>query len=182
MTNNTERTFLPQINIKGARIIYRNFQGGPSIDRKSGRDYNRDGSRYFSILLDPEMAKDFEARGMNVKWPHTKEGQLDTERDPWVQIKVSVGREVRPFVRLYLVDGDHVERLNNASDSQMKLLDDMWMDRELGSNLVLNQNEWTDDNGLKRISLYLAIGYFRKAQNSGSFEDPFAEEFGTQGL
>lgn len=173
-----EKQYLPQINISGAHIIYRNFAGAPSIDPKTKRNYNVNGARYFSITLDPEMAKDFEARGINVKYPKTADGEIDKERSPYVQVKVSGTQEVNAWTELYIVDeNDKAVRIDNTQQSQFEMLDRMWYDNERGSDLVLRQYEWTSPTGGSGISLYLAIGYFRKTKDQMQIENPFAAKF-----
>lgn len=71
------------ITIEDARLIFRNFAGEES-------KFNAKGKRNFCVVLDPELAKDLEDDGWNVKWPPARED--GEERDPYIQVKVSFGQ------------------------------------------------------------------------------------------
>lgn len=66
--------------IEDARLVFRNFSG------KEGQ-YNREGDRNFSVILDQDVAKQMLADGWNVKYLDSREeGEPDT---PYIQVSVN---------------------------------------------------------------------------------------------
>lgn len=69
------------INIEGARLIFKNFQGKKS-------DYNDEGNRNFGVLLDDDLAEQLMADGWPVKHLRPKEDDPDHYEQPWLPVKV----------------------------------------------------------------------------------------------
>lgn len=67
------------ITIEGARLIHRNFSGAPG-------QFNPQGNRNFSVVLDPELANDLIADGWNVKMRPSR----DEQEDPFYYLPVTV--------------------------------------------------------------------------------------------
>src|ERR1051325_4741580 len=71
--------------VEDARLIFRNFSGAEG-------QYNREGDRNFSVVLDPASAEIMLKEGWNVKFlDGREEGDPDT---PYIQI--AVGFKIRP--------------------------------------------------------------------------------------
>lgn len=80
-----------KLMMEGAKIIFRNFAGEPSM-------YNEKGNRNFCLVLDPETADKMAKDGWNVKFPPPRE---DGEtRDPYMQVSLKFwskdGRRLKP--------------------------------------------------------------------------------------
>lgn len=80
----SERKVTSNINIEGATLVCKNFQG------KGGR-YNAEGNRNFGVLLDDELAEQLTEDGWNVK--HFRPREDDPEQHPqaWLSVKVKFG-------------------------------------------------------------------------------------------
>ena len=106
---------LNDLNIAGARLIFRNFAGKED-------DFNRAGQRNFAVVLDdPEVITQLMNDGWNVKtWvPKNNDGNLSDGATPMYYLPVSV--EYKNFPPLvYLVTGNKkkllTEDLVNAVD------------------------------------------------------------------
>lgn len=99
------------IQIDGATIIFRNFQG-------RGDKFNREGDRNFAVrIYDEELADILAAKGWNVKVkPPKEEGD-----DPFMYLPVKVKFNNRG-PSIYLKTGDNINRLNEGS---IGILDDI---------------------------------------------------------
>ncbi len=81
MATDETKTFM----VEDARLVFRNFSG------KEGQ-YNREGDRNFSVILDPEVADVMLKDGWNVKYLNARE----EGEDPTPYIQVSVNFNNRP--------------------------------------------------------------------------------------
>ena len=72
------------ITIEDARLIYKNFQGKPSM-------YNAEGNRNFGVLLTDELAERLIADGWRVKYLNPKEDDPEQYRQPWLPVKIKFG-------------------------------------------------------------------------------------------
>lgn len=71
------------VMIENARIVFRNFKGAEG-------QYNREGDRNFSILLDPEVAENLDRAGWNVKYLKVREdAEEGTEPQPYITVSVN---------------------------------------------------------------------------------------------
>lgn len=79
-----ERKVTSNITIENAKLIFRNFSGKVS-------EYNRNGQKNFSVLLDDELAEQLEADGWSVKYRRPREDDPDQYRQPFLPVKVQFG-------------------------------------------------------------------------------------------
>lgn len=118
---------------EGARIIFRNFSG------KEGQ-YNREGDRNFSILLNTDVAQMMLADGWNVK--ALKKRDPDDEQQ-W-HLPVSVGFKIRP-PRMALITTKGRTPLN---EEECEVLD--WVDIKT-VDVIIRPYYWNvrDASGIK---------------------------------
>lgn len=131
--------------MEGVRIVFRNFSG------KEGQ-YNREGDRNFSVLLDDKVARAMAEDNWNVKWltPRNEEEQ----EAPQAYLPVSVNFKGRP-PRIVLITS---RGRTNLDESSIEMLD--WADI-LNVDLIVRPYEWTvnDRSGIKAYlqSIYVTI-------------------------
>lgn len=168
------------IELRNIGVTYKHFSGD-EIRTQDGRIFNRNHDRYFSAVIEEGTAHELEQMGCNVKWPLNQDGTIDISRKPTVQIKISSGPDIFSTVRMFLVDGDAVTRVNNNDENMLRKMDDLVFSgiHGQGCTIAVVPREW-EFGGNHGTTLYLRVGYFRLAEDN--FEDPFAEEFGTAGM
>lgn len=76
-----QKKITSNINITGARLIFKNFQGKKT-------DFNDEGNRNFGVLLDDKLAEKLEADGWRVKHLRPREDDPDQYAQPWLSVKV----------------------------------------------------------------------------------------------
>jgi len=145
------------INIEGASVGFRNFEGREGM-------YNKEGDRSFVVFLDNEMADDLSRQGWNVKYPKDNDNinPEEDDRNPFIQ--VTVGFEYYP-ANVFLISNEKVNRL---SEEEVSMLD--WAEIE-HVDLVIRPYTWSV-NGSSGIKAYLKSGYFTIVT------DAFAEKYG----
>jgi hypothetical protein len=129
--------------IEDARLVFRNFSG------KEGQ-YNREGDRNFSVILDHKVADQMIKDGWNVKYLDSREeGEPDT---PYIQ--VSVNFKNRP-PRVVMITSTARTNLNEESVS---VLD--WAEIRV-ADLIARGYDWVvgDKSGTKAYlqSLFVTI-------------------------
>lgn len=77
----SEKRVTSNIELEGARLIFKNFQG-------KGTQYNAEGNRNFGVLLDDDLAEQLERDGWKVRYLNPKEDDPDQYRQPWLSVKV----------------------------------------------------------------------------------------------
>lgn len=77
----SEKRITSNIELEGARLIFKNFQG-------KGTQYNAEGNRNFGVLLDDDLAEQLERDGWKVRYLNPKEDDPDQYRQPWLSVKV----------------------------------------------------------------------------------------------
>lgn len=131
--------------MEGVRIIFRNFAG------KEGQ-YNREGDRNFSVLLDDKVATAMAEDNWNVKWLRPR--NEDEEETPQAYLPVSVNFKGRP-PRIVLITS---RGRTNLDEDSIEMLD--WADI-LNVDLIVRPYEWTVNNksGVKAYlqSIYVTI-------------------------
>jgi hypothetical protein len=128
--------------MEGVRIIFRNFAG------KEGQ-YNREGDRNFSVLLDDKSAEAMAADNWNVKW--LKARPEDEDETPQAYLPVSCSFKGRP-PRIVLITS---RGRTNLDEDTVEMLD--WVDI-LNVDLIVRPYEWTV-NGKTGIKAYLQSIY-----------------------
>lgn len=128
--------------MEGVRIIFRNFAG------KEGQ-YNREGDRNFSVLLDNEIAGAMTEDGWNVKW--LKARPEDEDDEPQAYLPISVNFKGRP-PRIVLISS---RGRTNLDEGAVETLD--WVDI-VNVDLIVRPYEWTV-NGKSGIKAYLQSIY-----------------------
>lgn len=104
------------VEIKGCRIVYKNFSG--RADK-----FNDEGRRNFAVVLSPEQAQDLSDQGYNVK----ERPPRDPEDDPFFYLKVNVKFDTkgRP-PRVVMVTQRNQTRLD---EDLVDMLDDVYIEK-----------------------------------------------------
>ena len=131
--------------MEGVRIIFRNFAG------KEGQ-YNREGDRNFSVLLDDKTAAAMGEDGWNVKW--LKPRSEEEGEAPQAYLPISVNFKGRP-PRIVLITS---RGRTNLDEDTIESLD--WADI-INVDLIVRPYEWVvnDKSGIKAYlqALYVTI-------------------------
>jgi hypothetical protein len=157
------------LNIRNAEIIFRNFAGRAT-------QYNAEGDRNFSVILDEELAKDMEAGGWNVK---ALRNQDDDGADQLYQLPVAVSFKTRP-PRIYMVtgDGDRFPMRKTMLPQDMLYMMDQ-LDLSM-CNIAVTGYNWTmGGKSGKKAYLEAFFGHVRQTeleQEYASVEDMMAED------
>lgn len=122
--------------MEDVRIIFRNFKG------KEGQ-YNREGDRNFSVLLDDKVAKAMDADGWNVKWLKARE---EGDKDQ-AYLQVAVNFKGRPPHIVMITSRGR----NNLNEGEVEVLD--WVDIQT-VDLIVRPYEWVV-NGKTGTKAYL---------------------------
>lgn len=150
---------LKTVNIEGAKIGFRNFEG------REGK-YNKEGERSFAVFLDFETADAMARDGWNIKYPKVSdEINTDPEEDtrlPYVIVSVTF-KSFPP--NIFLISNDRPTKLG---EEEVGMLD--WAEIE-NVDLVLRPYEWSVNRN-SGIKAYLKAGYFTIVT------DKFAEKYG----
>jgi hypothetical protein len=122
--------------VEDARLVFRNFSG------KEGQ-YNREGDRNFSVILDPQTAEIMLKDGWNVKYLASREeGEEDT---PYIQVAVSYKNRPPRVVMITSTSR------TNLTEESVAVLD--WADIQT-ADLIARAYEW-EVNGKSGIKAYL---------------------------
>lgn len=156
--------------IKGARIIYKNFEG-------VGTDYNSPGDRNFCVIIDKKLADTLAAEGWNVKVskPHPE----DPDYEPYFFIKVKLsyrdkktGQLKRYPPELYMINstGKHL-----LDENTVKVLDKK---RIVNADLLIYpwsyENRQTHDTRIQGYvkELYATIEESELEREYSSYDGP----------
>lgn len=133
------------VMMEGVRIIFRNFAG------KEGQ-YNREGDRNFSVLLDPETADAMARDGWNVKFLKVREEDEIQEPQAYLPVSVNFSGPRPPKVVMVTSRGRTF-----LSEDEVELLD--WADI-INVDLTVNPYHWTiKSSGASGIKAYLQTLY-----------------------
>lgn len=106
----SEKIVTNNINIEGAKLIFRNFKG-------EGTQYNAKGNRNFGVLLDDDLADQLAEDGWNIKHLRPREDDPEQHSQAWLSVKVKFGK-IPPIVNLITsrgkkrLDEDTVDQLD----------------------------------------------------------------------
>ena len=122
--------------VEDARLVFRNFSG------KEGQ-YNREGDRNFSVILDDDTAQVMLKDGWNVKYLASREeGEEDT---PYIQVAVNFNNRPPRVVMITSTARTHL------SEDSISVLD--WADIRT-CDLIARAYDWTV-NGKSGTKAYL---------------------------
>ena len=124
------------VTIQNAKLIFRNFAGAEN-------DYNREGKRTFSVILEEQQANELESQGWNVR---RKEG--DDSREALITLPIKVVYTDRSKPTIILITGEKKEIL---SEDRISLIDTSEI---IHCDLVIRPYHY-NVNGQKGISAYL---------------------------
>lgn len=131
------------MTFEDARIIFRNFSGAES-------EFNEEGSRNFSLMLEPDIAEAMRKDGWNVKQLRPRE----EEDEPGYHLPIAVGFKIRP-PRVVMITS---RGRTNLAEDMVGLLD--WADIEK-VDLIIRARHWAKagNSGVKAYlqSIYVAI-------------------------
>lgn len=134
------------INIANAKILFRNFSG------KKGQ-YNPQGNRNFSVLIDDELADVLTEQGWNVRWLQPK----DQDEDPQAHLSVNVRFEpIPPQIFIISSRGKTVINEDNVS-----ILD--WAEIDF-VDLIIRPYNW-EVNGKTGVKAYVKAMYITIIEN-----------------
>lgn len=150
-----------EINIEGARIIFRNFAG-----RKS--QYNREGDRNFNVIIeDPALAQKLNEDGWNIKVREPREeGDL-----PEYRLPVSVGFDYRP-PKIIMVTKRANTPLNEETVALLDQADIKTVDLTIRPyNWKMKNKDGTESTGVKAYlkTMYVVI-------EEDAYADKYARE------
>lgn len=145
-------------NLRNRDIIYRNFAGRMT-------QYNKNGNRKFSIIIDPEIATRLEKDGWNVK--HRPSRNNEDEEFCTLEVRVRFDLSfARPRIKQFTRAGSiniNEENIGNFDNAEFETAD-----------IVLRQYLWTNPAGESGVSAQLAEMYVRL--NEGVLEGKWADE------
>lgn len=122
--------------VEDARLVFRNFAG------KEGQ-YNREGDRNFSVILEPDIAEVMLKDGWNVKYLASREdGEPDT---PYIQVAVNFKNKPPRVVMITSTNR------TNLTEESVEVLD--WANIQT-CDLIARAYEWTV-NGKTGTKAYL---------------------------
>ena len=132
---------LPRFTVENARIIFRNFSGAATRFKPAG-------SRSFALVLDdPDLAKQLEKDGWNVKFLKPR----DEEDEPQPYLNVTVAYEnVPPKIVLVTAHGKNV-----LSEETVGMLDYAEISNV---DVIISPYEW-EVGGKTGVSAYLKTMY-----------------------
>lgn len=143
---------IPNINIKGARIFFKNFAG-------EEQKFNPAGKRNFCVEIPEDMVEELQDDGWNIKFTKPR----DPDEEPRAYLKVNVSfRNVPPTVNLVANGG--VTRLDEDTVGVIDHADIVNVD------LTISPYQW-DVNGSSGVSAYLKRIYVTIE------DDPFAQDY-----
>lgn len=127
------------VMIEDAKILFRNFSGAEG-------QYNAEGDRNFSVLLDPQVAEAMANDGWPVKYTKIREeGDI---AEPFIQVSVKYqgrgGKAVRP-PRITMITS---RGRTNLGEGEVELLDSAEI---ISADMIIRPFEWSvgDKSGIK---------------------------------
>lgn len=146
------------IVIENVRVIYRNFSGTPT-------QYNKNGRREFSVVIDEPLAITLLDEGWNVK-PLKKRDETEPQM---YHLPIDLGAGKYP-PKIVLLSGKRKVILEEPAFAELDVSDIEFAD------VLIHPRVWEDSNGGRKIKAYLRSGYFKIRDN------PLDEKFANYGL
>lgn len=128
------------LNLEGARLIFRNFSGKP------GR-FNTEGNRVFNVLIETELANELISDGWNIRWLEPKDRY--EERQAILEVKVKFDKYPPKIVLIKSVGKSFL------TEDDVHILD--WAEFE-NVDLIVRPYNW-EVNGKTGVSAYLKTMY-----------------------
>lgn len=135
---------IPNLEVEGARLIFRNFAGKPDKFNAKG------GIRKFGVIIDPANAESLIEEGWNIKVLPPKDA--DGEPLYYLSVKVQYGEYRQP--NIYLITNDKRQLLEEDTVASLDYAELENVD------LVIQPHYW-EVNGKSGINAYLKTGYFK---------------------
>lgn len=148
------------LSIGNAKIIFRNFRG-------EGNDYNMEGNRNFSVVIDdPKVADNLKKEGWNIKPLRSR----DPEDDPAFHLPVAVRFDKFPPVIWSIKSGRKVQ-MNEKNVQELDYADIKNID------LIIRPSNW-ERNGKSGVKAYLRTMYVEIEQDefAAKYEDPIDDD------
>jgi hypothetical protein len=153
---------LQPITLEGVTLVFRNFAG------KEGQ-FNAEGNREFSVLLDTELAEAMLRDGWNIRWLKPREDDEEQLAQAYIGVSIKYrgrnGKEVRP-PRVVLITS---RGRTNIGEDEIETLD--WVDI-VNVDLIIRPYEWAV-NGKGGVKAYLQSLYI--TINEDPLEAKYAE-------
>ena len=150
----TERKNNVTLALEGVQLLFRNFAGRE-------REYNSEGDRNFSVLLDPETAKNMIDAGWRVK--QLKSREEDEPGDYHIKVNVNYKKGRPPRVVL----------VTSGSRTDMGAEEVEMLDFAEIKNADLVLNGWWSDMAGGGYSAFLKTAYITIAEDE--FSDKYAD-------
>lgn len=128
------------VTIENAEILFRNFSGKET-------QYTPAGTRTFNVKLDPELAKQMEEDGWNVKWREPR-GEHAEEFEPFAHIQVVARYDKGRPPRVVMITSRNRTPLD---EDTIDCLDDVEIKQ---CDLIIRPYTW-EVRGEKGIKAYL---------------------------
>lgn len=97
------------INIEGAKLIFKNFQGKKT-------DFNDEGNRNFGVLLDEELAEKLKEDGWRVRYLRPRADDPEQYEQPWLSVRV----KFNPYPPIaFLINSKGKKRLDEDTIDQL---------------------------------------------------------------
>lgn len=145
------------IMIENARLIFKNFSGEES-------KFNRGGNKNFCVVLDPDMARDLEDEGWNVKYLRPREE--GEEPTPYLQVTVAYGN-IPP--KVIMIAGRNKTPLDSFAIGSLDYAEIKNVD------LIIRPYHW-EVNGKQGIKAYLKTMYVEIEQDAFASKYDFDED------
>ena len=123
-------------DVEGKYMLFKNFSGEKS-------DFNLDGKRSFSIILDEDYARELEEQGWNIKWPKVQ----DEENPRKPRLEVFIRFDVIP-PKIWMINSGSKIKLDEESIAE---LDYSYIER---FDIVISPYMW-EVNGKSGIKAYV---------------------------
>ena len=158
-----------KIEIRGAEIKRKNFEGKEKRNPKNGKVVNSEGNRNFLLVIPDDMVEELVEEGYNIR--QFREDEVTGEPGDYY-LPVKVGFAYKPptiWLITYKKSGKTRTRLD---EHDVKCLDSFTKDMTRDVKLVVRPVYGTNDDGSTKITAYLELLYYEIDSS-----DPFADDY-----